>query len=93
MYNIIPVNIDIYFISNIVGLIGATLVIIVYFFLQAGYVTARSNLFLLANCLGSIMLIFSLYFHWNLSSFIIEIMWLSVSIYGIYKKIISKTSR
>lgn len=72
-------------IANIVGLGGVVIVLIAYFLLQAHKVTAHSLLYSVFNLLGSAMVLFSLYFAWNLPSAIVETAWMMISFFGIYK--------
>ena len=78
-------SLDIHFISDIVGIIGVGLVIMAFFLIQLEKITSSSSIYLYSNFFGSIMLLFSLYYHWNLASVIIEILWLLISTYGIVK--------
>ncbi|CDZ76086.1 hypothetical protein BN59_00350 [Legionella massiliensis] len=71
--------------SNYVGIIGVTLVLGAYFFSQTGRVTFESLGYLLSNLFGSLLITFSLIYHWNLSSFLIELAWCSISIMGLIK--------
>ena len=73
------------FISNIVGIVGVALVILAFFLVQIEKTTPKSALYLYSNFWGSLMLLFSLCYHWNLASVIIEVLWLLISIYGIVK--------
>ena len=66
-------------------LVGVTFVILGFFLLQAEKLTANSSFYLYSNFFGAIFLLFSLYYHWNLSSVIIEILWLTISVYGIIR--------
>lgn len=85
--------IDIHFISDIVGIIGVGLVVMALFLIQLEKITSSSSIYLYSNFFGAIMLLFSLYYHWNLASVIIEILWLLISTYGIVKfKILRKSS-
>lgn len=77
--------------SDIVGLAGACLVISSFFLLQTEKFTPSSTGYLLFNFFGAIMLLFSLYYNWNLASVIIECLWLVITAYGIIKfKFINK---
>lgn len=76
---------DIYVIADIVGIIGVFFVIISFFLLQTEKLTSTSPLYLYSNFWGALLLLFSLYYHWNLASIIIEILWLAISIYGIIR--------
>lgn len=72
-------------ISNYIGIIGVTLVLGAYFFSQTGRVTFESVGYLFSNLFGSLLITFSLIYHWNLSSFLIELAWFSISIMGLIK--------
>ncbi|PCJ25379.1 MAG: hypothetical protein COA94_06330 [Rickettsiales bacterium] len=72
-------------ISDIVGMFGVALVILSYFLLQSEKVTSNSPFYLYSNLIGAIFLLFSLWYHWNLASVIIEVLWLLISIYGIVR--------
>ena len=76
---------DIDSISDIVGILGVGLVIVAFLFVQLERITPKSGVYLYSNFWGSVMLLFSLYYHWNLASVIIEVLWLLISIYGIIK--------
>ena len=70
---------------NIAGITGAFLVLSAYFLLQAKKIQSDSLNFLAMNTSGSILLLASLLWDFNLPSFIIEISWLLISIYGLFK--------
>lgn len=72
-------------IADIVGIIGVVLIIAAFFLLQAGRISAQSYAYQLSNLVGAICLLYSLYYHWNLASVIIEILWLIISIYGLIR--------
>ena len=72
-------------IYNITGIIGVSLIIITYFLLQAGKMKGDDLLYPLINLVGAIMVLISLYRFYNLASVIIEIFWIIISIYGIFK--------
>lgn len=74
-----------YTLIDIVGLIGVALVIGTYLLLQMGRLSFSSLRYSCLNLLGSILILFSLYFNYNLSSIVIEVIWLSISAYGIVK--------
>lgn len=74
-------------ISDIVGVSGVILVTLMYFLLQIRRVNPDKLLFSVVNALGSVLIIFSLWFNWNLSSVIMEGFWLSISVYGSIKSV------
>lgn len=72
-------------IPDVVGLFGVVLVLLWYMLLQLEKCKATDLSFSLANSLGSVCLLYSLLYHWNLSMVVIESIWLLISLYGIFK--------
>ncbi|HSW94340.1 MAG TPA: hypothetical protein VLJ15_08335 [Gammaproteobacteria bacterium] len=72
-----------YKIADPVGLIGVILLLIAYFFLSTGRWLSDSLTYQVYNLLGAVMILYSLCFHWNLSSFVIEVAWVMISLIGI----------
>jgi len=68
-----------------VGMLGAALIVTTYFLLQVDRLDSRSLSFSLANGLGASGIIFSLFFRFNLSAFAIELFWLIISLYGVFR--------
>lgn len=79
-----------YIIPDMIGIIGVCLVVQGYFLIQIGRVSTKSNIYLYSNFFGALMILFSLTYHWNLASVIIEVIWLLISMYGIISKIFYK---
>jgi len=75
---------DIY---NLVGGIGAAIVIVAYFATQRGRLSADDWRFPLANLLGALLIVISLFADWNLPSFIVEIFWIFISSYGLWRSL------
>ncbi len=69
--------------ANALGLIGVFLVLAMYFMLQIGRIRAETLAYSLINGCGSVLILFSLYFYFNLSSAVIESAWLAISLFGI----------
>jgi hypothetical protein len=72
-------------ISNIIGLIGVAAVLFAYLALQLNWWRAKDFIYSFVNLLGSLLILYSLYFHWNLASVTIEVIWFLISSYGIWK--------
>lgn len=70
-----------------IGFVGMTFVIIAYFLLQINRYTIASLQYQLLNLVGAILLLISLFVHFNLGSFIIEIFWIAITLYGIFKNL------
>jgi len=74
-----------YNIFDFVGNVGVFFILIMYIAIQAEKINTNSIIYSLLNALGALLILISLYFSFNLSAFIIEIFWLIISLYGIYK--------
>jgi hypothetical protein len=71
---------------NIIGIIGVLLILWTYLMVQIGRMDAPTNMgYSVVNLVGSVMIVVSLIYHFNLASFIIEIAWVLISIYGIFR--------
>jgi hypothetical protein len=74
-------------IFDYIGLFGSLLITFVYFYGQHNKNFLDSYLYFIGNIFGSILIIISLFFSsFNISAFIIEILWIFISFYGIYLK-------
>lgn len=74
-------------IANPIGIVGVVLVLIAYTLLQIDRMSQDSIAYSLLNVIGSVLILYSLCYYWNLASGIIEIAWLIISIYGLCKSI------
>jgi hypothetical protein len=70
---------------DLVGSVGVALIILTYVFLQLDKIESKSLLYSILNAVGASLVIFSLYFDFNFSAFIIEFFWLLISLFGIGK--------
>jgi len=66
-----------------IGFFGMVLIVTAYLLLQISKYTIKSIRYQLLNLIGAILLLISLFIHFNLGSFIIEIFWIIITIYGI----------
>ena len=78
---------------DIVGLLGVSTVLASYLGLQAGRLQAHGLPYQVANILGSMAILISLMYNFNLSGFIIQIAWIAISVYGILRVISRKRSQ
>ncbi len=72
-------------IANIIGMLGTSLVVGAYLALQLDKLEAKGLAYNLYNLIGAILLLISLFVHFNLASFVIEIFWIAASLVGLYK--------
>ncbi len=73
--------------SDLIGLLGAALIVSAYLFLQLGSIKAESVSFSVINALGAAGIIVSLFYDFNLSAMVIEVFWLAISLFGIARSV------
>ena len=69
--------------SDVVGNIGVVLLVTLLFLNVSNRISSQGLFYNIGNLLVAILLSINLYYKPNLSSFIIEIVWAAISIYGI----------
>lgn len=74
-------------IYDLLGSIGAALIVMTYWFLQSGRLKSEQLTYSGLNALGAGLILISLYFEFNLSAFLIEFFWILISLSGIYKSL------
>lgn len=72
------------------GIGGVVIILIAYLLLQLEKLTAQDWRYSAANAVGALLILISLLFSFNLASFIIEIAWLLISIFGLFKALSSR---
>ena len=70
---------------DLIGIAGTLLVIAAYFATQQGWLRADDWRFPLTNLIGAALILVSLWADWNLPSFVMEIFWLAISLYGLWR--------
>ena len=76
--------------SDIIGSIGVATVIVTYFLLQTDRIKSESLLYSVLNGLGAGLIVFSLFYNFNFSAFVVEFLWVLISLYGIIKYFLKK---
>jgi hypothetical protein len=71
--------------SDLVGNIGVFLILLSYVLLQLEKLKSTQLVYSAFNAIGAILVLVSLAFTFNLSSFIIEVFWLIISFFGLFK--------
>ncbi|MBT8058407.1 MAG: hypothetical protein KJO33_02355 [Gammaproteobacteria bacterium] len=72
-----------YPLSDLVGNIGVVLIVGSYFLVQIDRMSSRGLSYTLLNTVGAACIIYSLYYDFNLSAFIVEAFWLLISLVGL----------
>ncbi len=70
---------------DFVGFTGATAILLAYFLLQAKKMSADTLTYSLLNLIGALLILFSLSYACNLTAVFIEIIWVSISLFGVFK--------
>lgn len=67
------------------GNIGVVMVLLAYLLLQMNKLPLASLPYTLLNTVGSVLILGSLFYDFNLSSFIIELAWLAISVFSLWR--------
>ena len=73
------------FTVDAIGISGVIVVVVTYFLLQSQKIDPRGFWYSFLNAFGSLLILYSLMYSWNLSSFVIEFVWILISLYGLWK--------
>ena len=72
-------------IFDAIGILGVILILTTYLALQLERIAATNWRFSALNAVGAGCILISLYFEFNLSAALIEMAWLFISLFGIFK--------
>ncbi len=70
---------------DVVGSIGVFTIITTYVLLQTGRIKSESLAYSILNGAGAGLIVFSLFYSFNFSAFVVESLWVLISIYGIIR--------
>ena len=68
-----------------IGLLGVGLILYSYWLLQSRRVSVEDLKYSVLNLLGSLLIIVSLIKNFNLPSFVIEVIWVAISLFGLWR--------
>lgn len=77
---------------DILGTLGVAVIILTYVLLQIERVRSDQLIYSLLNAIGAALILVSLYFDFNLPSVVVEGFWLVISLFGIGKYFMKRTS-
>lgn len=80
-------------IFDVIGMIGVFMILIVYGAVQADKMDVKSTVYSVVNAVGAVLILISLYMTFNLASFVIEVAWLIMSIFGIFQALKRKKAK
>ena len=72
-------------IPDLIGLIGVGLILVTYGALTMEKMDPKGWRYSAGNGLGAVLILISLFYSFNLASFVIEIAWLAISLFGLWK--------
>ena len=75
---------------DMAGFIGVLLIVIAYLLLQLDKLPSSSFSFSLLNAAGSLLIMLSLIFKFNVSAFLMQVFWFLISLIGVSKWLISR---
>ena len=74
-----------YTLPDFIGNVGVAILIGTYFALMIDKIKSSDLSYSLLNLAATVLITVSLFYTWNLSSFLIEMFWFVISMYGIWK--------
>ncbi|MBK7103896.1 MAG: hypothetical protein IPH62_01250 [Ignavibacteriae bacterium] len=74
-----------YSIYDFIGIVGVFLIILAYLLLQLNKIKSENIKYSLMNLFGAAFVIISLLNDFNISAFVIEVFWVLISFFGIFK--------
>lgn len=77
-------------ITQIIGVLGAIIYLASYFLLQAGWIKGEGNVYAGMNMLAAACVLYSLSTKFNIGSFLIQVSFILLSIYGIIRSFHSR---
>lgn len=78
--------------AEILGLVGVASITIAYFLLNQGKLQADQWFYPAINFLGASLIMYSLFYNWNLSAFLMEFTWAAISLFSAIKLLAKKKS-
>lgn len=77
---------------DLAGFAGVVLIVIAYLLLQLNKLPSTAPAYSLLNAIGALLVMVSLVFDFNLSAFLMEAFWFLISLFGLFRSVISKSA-
>jgi|HubBroStandDraft_2_1064218.scaffolds.fasta_scaffold1285663_1 paired small multidrug resistance pump len=71
--------------ADYVGMVGVVITLTAYLAISTGKISSNTLMYQVLNCVAGLMVLFSLYFHWNTPTVIMESLWVLISVVGIFR--------
>ena len=75
---------------DLVGFAGTAFIVAAYFANQQRWLASDDWRFPFLNLVGALLILVSLYFEWNLPSVVIELFWVAISTWGLFKSLTAR---
>jgi len=72
-------------VSDLIGIVGALVTVYCYARVQWHRDYAKEMSYSIGNLVGTVFMLFSLMYHWNISAFLTNVVWGFISLYGIFR--------
>ncbi|MBA2525704.1 MAG: hypothetical protein H0V18_07980 [Pyrinomonadaceae bacterium] len=77
---------------DLAGFLGVVLIVIAYLLLQLNKLPSSAPVYSLLNAIGAFLVMVSLVFDFNLSAFLMEAFWFLISLFGLFRSVLSKSA-
>ncbi len=77
---------------DLAGFAGVVLIVIAYLLLQLNRLPSSTPAYSLLNAIGAFLVMVSLVFDFNLSAFLMEAFWFLISLFGLFRSVLSKSA-
>lgn len=71
--------------ATIGGIAGVGLVVLAYLLVSSERLSSQNTQYHLLNFSGSVLILLTLFYQWNLPSFVIQTVWIIISLYGLWR--------
>jgi len=79
------VTFEVFTFPDFIGLVGVGMILFTYGALTLEKMDPKGWMYSAGNGLGALLILVSLFYSFNLASFVIEIAWLAISAFGLWK--------
>lgn len=77
---------------DLAGFVGVVVIVTAYLMLQLNRLPSTAPAYSLLNAVGAFLVMLSLLFDFNLAAFLMEAFWFLISLFGLLRPLVAKTS-
>jgi hypothetical protein len=71
--------------ANSIGMLGVAIQLVAYWLLASGKMSHNDARYPVINIIGTLCIVMSVLYQWNLPSFVSQVMWIAISIAGLIR--------